>query len=169
MLGEPQCSGYYVGMAQRLRFVLFISFLLAVALLCGCKHRARPKAVVVHVLRNLASPYGSDMDRRILEYQGDNPKLPSGQPIVIESETDDYQQMLDKQNTANLHVDVIVLDSADDVKANPTLQAELPKATNVCAGLQACPTNIPAIIPSQITGAEREAAQSFVDFLQKKP
>lgn len=124
---------------------------------------------MVHVLRNLASPYGSEMDRRILEYQGSNPKLPSGQPIVIQSETDDYQEMLDKQDNTRTNVDVIVLDSADDVKSNPTLQTELPKATDVCAGLQACPTNIPAIIPAQITGAEREAAQNFVDFLQKKP
>jgi len=39
----------------------------------------------------------------------------------------------------------------------------------VCAGLQGCPTVIPAIIPAQITGNDREAAQAFVDFLQKAP
>ena len=156
-------------MAQRLRFAVALFLLIAVALLGGCKHRARPKTVMVHVLRNLASPYGSEMDRRILEYQGSNPKLPSGQPIVVQSETDDYQQMLDKENNSESRVDVIVLDAADDVKSNPALQAELAKATNVCAGLQACPTNIPAIIPAHVTGVEREAAQSFVDFLQKKP
>jgi hypothetical protein len=169
-LGEAECCGYDVGMAQRVRFaVALFLLLLVVALLCGCKHRTRPKAIVVHLLRNLASPYGSDMDRRILEYQGSNPKLPSGQPIMVQSETDDYQEMLDKQNNTSTSVDVIVLDSADDVKSNSTLQAALSQATNVCAGLQACPTNIPAIIPAPITGAEREAARSFVDFLQRKP
>jgi len=45
----------------------------------------------------------------------------------------------------------------------------LSSAVNVCAGLKACPTNVPAIIPSQVGGDDREAAQDFVNFLQKAP
>jgi hypothetical protein len=35
--------------------------------------------------------------------------------------------------------------------------------------LKACPTAIPSIIPSQIGGDDREAAQSFQNFLSKAP
>jgi hypothetical protein len=158
-----------VVMAQRLRSALTISLLIAIALLSGCKHRAKNSPVVVHVLRNLSSPYGSEMDHRILDYQGSNPKLPSGQPITIQSETGDYKDMLTKQTATSEGVDVIVLDSGDDVQGNSVLQAAVPQATNVCAGLKACPTVIPAIIPAQVGGATRDAAQSFVIFLQKAP
>jgi hypothetical protein len=64
---------------------------------------------------------------------------------------------------------LIVLDSADDVKSNPVLMSQLSGAVNVCAGLKACPTETPAIIPSQIGGDDREAAQAFQTFLQKAP
>jgi hypothetical protein len=47
--------------------------------------------------------------------------------------------------------------------------AGLSTAVNVCAGLKACPTDIPAIVPQQITGDTREAAQDFQGFLQKAP
>jgi hypothetical protein len=47
--------------------------------------------------------------------------------------------------------------------------AQLNNAVNVCAGLKACPTAVPAIIPSQIGGDPREAAQTFQSFLQKTP
>jgi hypothetical protein len=98
-----------------------------------------------------------------------NPQLKSGQPITVESETGDYRQLLERQTSGNQDVDLIVLDSADDVKSNPVLAAQLSGAVNVCAGLKACPTETPAIIPSQIGGDDREAAQAFQSFLQKAP
>jgi len=140
-----------------------------VSLLCGCKPRPKSSAVTVRTLRNLNSLYGSEMDRRILDFQGSNPRLKSGQPIVIQSDTGDYKDMLGKQTSASDDLDLIILDSPDDVAAHPALAIELPHAANVCAGLKACPANIPAIIPPQITGDHREAAQAFVDFLQKAP
>jgi hypothetical protein len=77
--------------------------------------------------------------------------------------------MLEKQTSSNQDVDLIVLDSVDDAKTNPALAAQLSSAVNVCAGLKACPTETPAIIPSQIGGDDREAAQDFQNFLQKAP
>lgn len=155
-------------MAYRLRFAAAVSLLPFLALLSGCKPRPK-QAVVVHVLRNLGSLYGSEMDRRILDFQGSNPRLPSGQPVVIQSETGDYKDMLQKQNTSSTGVDVIILDSASDVQNNPALQPQTAQATNICAGVKACPANIPAIIPSQVTGANRDAAQLFVSYLAKSP
>ena len=88
---------------------------------------------------------------------------------MVESSTGDYKQMLEKQTTSNQDVDLIVLDSVDDAKSNPVIMSALGSAVNVCAGLKACPTNVPAIIPSQVGGDDREAAQEFVNFLQKTP
>jgi len=141
---------------------------LLIALLGGCKPRPKT-AVVVHVLRNLSSPYGSEMDHRILDFQGSNPRLSSGQAIVVQSETGDYKDMLQKQSSASEGVQLIVLDSPDDAQTNPALQNSLTHAVNICAGVKACPANIPAIIPPQISGREREAAKAFQDFLQKTP
>jgi hypothetical protein len=57
----------------------------------------------------------------------------------------------------------------DDAKTNPVIMSALGSAVNVCAGLKACPTSVPAIIPSQVGGDNREAAQAFANFLQKAP
>jgi hypothetical protein len=158
------------GMAQRLRIVLAVSLLLLLSvLLLGCKSRRTSNTVVVHLLRNLNSQYGSDLDRRILDFQGSNPRLSSGQPITVESETGDYKQLLDKQTATNDDIDLIVLDSAADASSNPVLMSQLGSAANVCAGLKACPTVVPSIIPSQITGDKRDASQQFQAFLQKAP
>lgn len=158
------------GMAQRLRIVLAVSLLLLLSvLLLGCKERRKSNTVVVHLLRNLNSPYGSELDRRILDFQGSNPRLSSGQPITVESETGDYKQLLDKQTTSNDDIDLIVLDSAADANSNTVISSALGSAVNVCAGLKACPTVVPSIIPSQINGDNRDAAQQFQGFLQKAP
>jgi hypothetical protein len=156
-------------MAQRLRFAQAVSLLLLAPLLLGCKPRHKSPTVVVHLLRNLSSPYGTELDHRLLDFQGTDPKLASGAPIMVESSTGDYKQMLEKQTSSNQDVDLIVLDSVDDAKNSPAIMSAIGSAVNVCAGLKACPTNVPAIIPSQIGGDDREAAQAFVNFLQKAP
>jgi hypothetical protein len=167
-LGEDGRSRYYVDMAQRLRFAQAILLLLSFTLLIGCK--PKPKTpVVVHVLRNLNSVYGSELDRRLLEFQGSNPHLSDGQPIIIQSETGDYKDMLQKQTSISDNVDFIILDSVDDVKSNPALQIALTKAVNICAGLKACPANVPSIVPPQIKGNQQEAALAFQNALLKTP
>jgi len=160
---------YDVGMAKRLRVAQAVLFLLPLFLLGGCKPKAKSSPVVVRMIRNLGSVYGSELDRRILDFQGSNPRLSTGQPIIIESETGEYKDMLGKQTSNSEGTDLIILDSPDDAKASSALEIALPQATNVCAGLKACPANVPAIIPQQITGDHREAAQDFVNVLQKTP
>ena len=167
-LGEDERSRYYVDMAQRLRFAQVLLLLLSFTLLVSCKPKPK-QAVVVHVLRNLNSVYGSELDRRLLEFQGNNPRLSDGQPIIIQSETGDYKDMLQKQTSISDNVDFIILDSADDVKSNPALQIALPSAVNICAGLKACPANIPSIIPPQVKGHQQEAALAFQNALVKTP
>ncbi len=155
-------------MSSRSTFVAAVSLLLIVALLGACKPKPKNTPVVVRILRDLRSIYGSEFDRRILEFQGSNPRLPSGQGIIISSETGDYKDMLQKQ-TSNTEAgaDLVILDAPEDAAASPALQIALPQAANVCAGVKACPAIVPAIIPAQITGNRRQAAQMFVDFLQK--
>ena len=156
-------------MAQRLKFAVAFPLLLLMAGLCGCKAKNKPSRVVVRVVRDLRSPYGSELDRRILEFQGSNPKLPAGQGILIQSDTGDYKEMLQKQTSNSQDADLIILDSPDDAQASPALQIALQNAANICAGVKACPTNVPAIIPPQVTGDDRQAAQMFVDSLLKTP
>ncbi len=142
--------------------------ILSFALLGGCKPKNK-KPVVVHVLRDLRSIYGSELDRRLLEFQGNNPRLSDGRRIVIQSETGDYKDMLQKQSSISDDVDFIILDSPDDAGSNPALQIAMSKAVNICAGLKACPANIPSIIPPQIKGEQQEAALVFQNALQKTP
>ncbi len=169
-LEEVACSGYDVGMAQPFKFAVALSLLLLFTLLGGCQSR-KPKSTVIAVrlLRDLRSVHGSELDRRILDFEGSNPRVKSGQHIVIQSNTGEYKDMLSRQNDSTDNVDLIILDAPDDAQASPSLELALPHAANVCTGLKACPANIPAIIPSQITGNRREAAQVFVAFLQKAP
>jgi hypothetical protein len=159
-----------VGMAQPFKFAAALLLLLLFTLLGGCQSR-KPQStvVVVRLVRDLRSPYGSELDRRILDFEGSNPRVKSGQHIVIESNTGDYKDMLSRQNDSTDSVDLIILDAPDDAQASPSLELALPHAANICTGLKACPANVPAIIPSQIAGKNREAAQVFVDFLQKTP
>jgi hypothetical protein len=155
-------------MAQRPRFVPAILLLLILPLVSACQRHQKSTSVTVHLLRDLRSVYGSELDRRILDFEGSNPRVQSGQHIVIASETGDYKDMLQRQSGSD-NIDLIILDSPDDASVSSAVQAALPQAVNVCAGLKACPANVPAIIPSQIGGNDREAAQKFVDFLQKTP
>jgi hypothetical protein len=169
---KPKAAfGYDVKMSQRLRSGLAITLGLLMALLSGCtgKSRSKSSTVVVRLVRDLRSAYGNELDRRILDFEGSNPRLPSGQLIVIQSESGDYKDMLTKQTSNSDAGDVVILDSPDDAQASPALQVALPQAANICAGVKACPANVPAIIPQQVTGDHRQAAQAFVQFLQKTP
>jgi hypothetical protein len=154
-------------MSLRSRVLLAASLAVLVALLGACKPKPKSSTVVVRVLRDLRSIYGSELDRRILEFQGSNPRLASGAPVVVSSDTGDYKDLLQKQTSESQGADVIILNAPEDAQASSALELALPQATNICAGVGACPANVPAIVPPQITGNERQAAQLFVDFLQK--
>jgi len=168
-LGEGRRSRYDVVMTKRPGVVAVIGLVLPFLLLGACKPKAKVKPVTVHVLRNLRSLYGSEFDSRMLEFQGNNPRLSSGQPIVIETTTGDYKELLAKVSNTGDSYDLIILDSPDDASASTALQEDMPHAVNICAGLKACPANVPSIIPPQITGPQQEAALIFQNALQKAP
>ncbi len=139
--------------------------ILGFAGLSGCKPKAKNTPVVVRVGRNLSSPYGSEMDRRIVEFQISNPRLPSGNPIVLQTVESDYHDLL--QNHLG-NADVVILDAPSDADLNPALQADMAHAVNICSAVKACPAEVPALIPSAGAPDRREAAQRFLDALQKQ-
>ena len=126
--------------------------------------------MTVRILRDLRSIYGSELDHRILDFQGTNPHLGSGRPITISSvQATDYHSELQKQTGTSYDADVIILNAPEDATLSPAIAANMAQAVNICAGVRACPADVPALIPPQINGESREAAQQFVAALQKTP
>lgn len=159
-------------MVRRFRSLSVLFLVVPVCVLVGCnaKSKSGAKPVTVHVLRDLRSIYGSELDHRILEFQISNPHLSSGRPISVRSvEAPDYHVALQAPKNAGEDVDVIILNAPDDATLNPTIQSQMSNAVNICAGVRACPADVPALIPPDVTGETREAAQLFVNALQKNP
>ena len=130
--------------------------------------KPRPKPVVVHLLTNLTSPYGHELDHRIIEFQTSNPRTSSGRPIVVRPvEIGDYKDMLQNHIGRDINVEMVILDAPEDAAMNPGLQADMARAVNVCAAVRACPANVPALIPSGTEGDDLEAAQIFEQALEK--
>ena len=144
-------------------------YLVAAALLSlgfGCHPQPKPAAVVVHLFRDLHSPYAFELDHRILEFQATNPKLPSGAPIVIKTFDDmDYDTAIKSHFDKDLRVDAVILNEPADAAANPAIAANLVHAVNICAAAKACPAEVPAFVPSSATGAQAQAAQVFLTAL----
>jgi hypothetical protein len=136
----------------------------AVAVMPACKDRSKPATVTVRIFRDLNSPYAQQLDHRILEFQGSNPRLSNGAAVQVGSlNIADYQSAI--SNLDDPAVEIVVLNSPQDAMNFPALQAELPHAVNVCAAVQACPANVPALVPSKLSGDRAEAANKFVQFL----
>ncbi len=121
------------------------------------------------VFRNLVSPYGSEMDRRIVEFQISNPRTASGRLIQVRTvESRDYRDLLQNHVGKDLNADVIILDTPADADMNPAIKADMPHAVNICSAVKACPAEVPALVPSSDSADRKEAAQMFVDALQKQ-
>lgn len=156
-------------MSWRLRFFPAIIGIIAFTGLSGCKPRPKTTPEVVRVFRNLASPYASEMDRRIVEFQITNPRMPSGKPIVVQTvEIRDYPDLLQNHLGKDINADVIILDAPTDADLNPGVKADMAHAVNICSAVKACPAEVPAFIPSSDSADRKEAAQKFVDALQKQ-
>lgn len=156
-----------MSMLQR-RFTSAILAIFVFTALSGCKPKAKTPPEVVHVLRNLQSPYASEMDRRIVEFQVTNPRMSSGRPIVVETiEVRDYPDLLQNHLGKDVNADVIILDAPSDADLNPAVKADMANAVNICSAVKACPAQVPALIPSSASADGKAAAQTFVDALQK--
>lgn len=166
---EQGCSCIMFTMAQKFRCALAILLISAVSIFSGCKlFKPRPKPISVSVLCNLKSPYGNELDHRILDFQTSNPHTSSGRPIVIRPvEIGDYKDMLEKHIGRDINVQMVILDAPEDAGLNPGIQGDMGHAVNICAALKACPAVVPVVIPSGVEGDELDAAQKFQEALLK--
>jgi hypothetical protein len=138
----------------------------ALVVTIGCKKPQLQEPVVVHLFRDLYSPYAHEIDHRILEFQSTNPRLPSGAPIVVKTYDDmDYKAALKSRFDKDLRVEAVILNDVADAADNPAIIANLSHAVDICAAVKACPTNVPAFVPSSATGDSAAAAQQFVQSL----
>ena len=155
-------------MTRRFGIALAILVIPALFLLGGCHLKPKPRPIIVSVMTNLASPYGHELDHRIIEFETSNPRTRSGRPIVVRPvEIGDYKDMLTKHIGHDITVQMVILDAPEDADLNPHLQADMARAVNVCAALRACPATVPALIPTGTEGEELEAAEIFQQALEK--
>jgi len=158
---------YDGGMSHRWSYWTVVLALILIA--PGCKKPDAQHPVVVHVFRDLNSPYAHELDHHILEYQSSNPRLPSGSPIVLETINEqDYKNALKNNLEKNFKVDAVILNSTSDVEDIPGLSANMGQAVNVCAAVKACPANVPAFVMPTATGDHATAAHAFLDYLAKQ-
>lgn len=139
-------------------FILLLGF--------GCKKPPVRQPVVVHLFRDLSSPYAHELDHRILEFQSTNPRLPSGTVILVETFNGiDYKTALAGNFERDVKPEVVILNSAADAGANAAIVSNLAHAVDVCAAVKTCPAVVPAFVPSSATGDSAQAAQVFINYL----
>lgn len=144
----------------------YLAALLLLLLAPACKKPNSQQSVVVHLFRDLYSPYAHDLDHRILDYQASNPRLPSGAPIVVQTINElDYKTALKKDFDKNVKAEAVILNSPSDVADNPALSADLAQAVNICSAVKACPAVVPAFIMPGVSGDRAAAAHSFLTYL----
>ncbi len=132
----------------------------------ACKKPKVQQPIVVHVFRDLYSPYAHELDHRILEFQSSNPRLPSGAPIVVESIHEiDYKTALKGNFDKEVRVEAVILNSSSDVGESPALVADLAHSVNICGAVKACPAIVPAFVLDTSAEDQGAAAQVFINFL----
>jgi len=150
-------------MSHRWPYLALVSLLLFVP---ACKKPKPQQPVVVHIFRDLYSPYAHELDHRILEFQSTNPRMPSGAPIVVESIHEvDYTTALKGNFNKEVRVEAVILNSGSDIGDNPALAADLSHSVNICAAVKACPAVVPAFVLASSGGDQAAAAQVFLNFL----
>jgi hypothetical protein len=144
----------------------YLAVVLIVLFAAACQKPKTQPPVVVHIFRDLYSPYAHELDHRILEFQSSNPRLPSGAPIVVQTINEvEYKAALKGNFDKNVRVETVILNSSSDVGENPALLADLAHSVNICAAVKACPAVVPAFALSNSTGDPAAAAQVFLNYL----
>lgn len=161
---ELQLLYYHRRMSQPWPSTLILLLAASFAVVPGCKPRQKSQPVVVHIFRDLNSPYARELDHRILEFQATNPRLADGAVVQVQTfQAADYKSAVN--NLADPAVEVVVLNSPEDTTSFPALQGEITHAVNICGAVKACPSVVPALVPSQVTGPRSEAAHKFMEYL----
>ena len=123
---------------------------------------------MVHLFRDLYSPYAHELDHRILEFQSSNPRLPSGAAIVVQTfDGLEYKTALQGNFERDVKPEAVILNSAGDAAGNSFVAGNLAHSVDICAAVKACPTNVPAFVPSTATGEGAAAAQVFLQALSQ--
>jgi len=157
--------GYYRPMTFRWSSLAVIAALCT--LLPGCKSRPKAQPVQVRIYHDLSSPYGPALDHRILDFEATNPRLSNGSVVEVGNlGLTSLQSALNHLDDPA--VDIVILDSPNQALEFPVLQPEMSHAVNVCAALEACPAEIPALVPSKVQGDRAEAANKFVQYLASR-
>lgn len=136
-------------------------------LLPACRPKARVEPVTVRVFLDPASPYAPALDHRILDFEATNPRLANGALVLVGNFGIANPQSA-VNNLDDPAVEIVILDSPAEAINYPALQGELDHAVNVCGAMEACPANVPAMVPSKLQGDRAEAANKFVQFLAAK-
>ena len=162
--GSPPLK-YHGGMSHRWPYLAVVSLLLFVP---ACKKPKIQPPIMVHIFRDLHSPYAHELDHRILDFEVSNPRLPSGAPITVETMHEvDYKEALKGDFNKVVRVEAVILNSSSDIGDNPALAVDLSHAVNICSAVKACPTVVPAFVLGTSSGDQAAAAQVFVNYLSQ--
>ncbi len=168
----PKCMTYRPPLQYHVRMIPRWPLLAVLALLVcapACKKPASHQPVVVHLFRDLHSPYAHDVDHRILDFQSSNPRLPSGVPVLVETINElDYNSALKTNFDKNVKAEAVILNSPSDVVDVPGMITGLAHASNICAAVKACPAYVPAFVMPDARPQQAAAAQIFIDYLAKQ-
>jgi len=148
---------------------LYLTLVFCLLLISGCKKpMVQQQPVVVHLFRDLYSPYAHEIDHRILEFQSSDPRLPSGAPIVVQTYKDiEYKTALKGNFDRDVKVEVVILNDPADAVDSPVVAANMAHAVDICASVKACPANVPAFVLSSATGDQAAAGQVFLASLSQ--
>jgi len=146
-----------------------LAVLVLLLLAPACKKPVPQQPVVVHLFRDLYSPYAHEIDHRILDFQSGNPRLPSGLPIVVQTFHEiEYKTALKGNFDKDIKVEAVILNSGADAADNPALVAGMAHAVDICGAAKACPASVPAFVLPSATEDRAAAAQIFIDYLAQR-
>jgi len=127
----------------------------------GCKKGAKDDFVHVDVYGQAGARYYPILETRFRHFSRDHAKLPSGRKIMVSSVMEEIFEDRLPDPAYRAQAQVIVLSSEQEAAADPNLAAEFAHAR------QGCNEKVPCylLIPSNVTGEQRDAAEQLVDYM----
>jgi hypothetical protein len=121
----------------------------------SCKRSRAPEHVVVHVLRDPSASFVAELRQADLEFSNTRHYVENGKFVIVGTlEGGSYLQLL--QRFPQSPWDLVIFDSESKIPND--IRQQLGTETEVCG-------HHPAFIPSAINGAQREAAQMYLQFV----
>ena len=144
---------------RRIAFALGAAALLT--LNAGCKKTSKDNFVHVDVYGQAGSRYYPILVGRFHHFSHDRATMPSGRKIMVSSVMEELFESRLADPAYRSQAQVIVLSSEQEAAADPNLAAEFARAR------QGCNEKIPCylLVPSSVTGEQREAAEQLVDYI----